>query len=84
MDDNMRNAWLDMISKVYSNLHNSDRVLKASNVSDKKRERLLKYSIYHEDNSPKLFDNIGSLITKFIQKISKLLYKSKAELHINK
>ena len=43
MDDNMRNAWLDMISKIYSNLHNSDRVLKASNVSDKKRERLLKY-----------------------------------------
>ena len=40
-------------------------------------KRLLKYSIYHEDNSPKLFDNIGSLITKFIQKISKLLYKSK-------
>ncbi len=30
MDDNMRNAWLDMISKVYTNLHNSDRVLKAS------------------------------------------------------
>lgn len=43
MDDNIRNAWLDMISKVYSNLHNSDKVLKASNVSDKKRERLLKY-----------------------------------------
>ena len=39
----MRNAWLDMISKVYTNLHNSDRVLKASNVSDKKRERLLEY-----------------------------------------
>ena len=29
MDDNMRNAWLDMISKVYTNLHNSDRVLRA-------------------------------------------------------
>ena len=43
MDDNMRNAWLDMISKFYTDLHNSDRVLKASNVSDKKRERLLKY-----------------------------------------
>ena len=39
----MRNAWLDMISKFYTDLHNSDRVLKASNVSDKKRERLLKY-----------------------------------------
>ena len=49
MDDNMRNAWLDMISKVYSNLHNSDRVLKASNVSDKKRERLLKYFERLED-----------------------------------
>ena len=23
MDDNMRNAWLDMISKVYTNLHNT-------------------------------------------------------------
>ena len=43
MDDNMRNAWLNMISKIYTNLHNSDRVLRASNVSDKKRERLLKY-----------------------------------------
>ena len=43
MDDNMRNVWLDMISKVYTNLHNSDRVLRTSNVSDKKRERLLKY-----------------------------------------
>ena len=43
MDDKMRNAWLDMISKIYTNLHNSDRVLRASNVSDKKRERLLKY-----------------------------------------
>ncbi len=49
MDDNMRNAWLDMISKVYTNLHNSDRVLRASNVSDKKRERLLKYFERLED-----------------------------------
>ena len=49
MDNDMRNAWLDMISKVYSNLHNSDRVLKASNVSDKKRERLLKYFERLED-----------------------------------
>ena len=49
MDNDMRNAWLDMISKVYSNLHNSDRVLKASNVSDKKRERLVKYFERLED-----------------------------------
>lgn len=40
-------------------------------------KRLLKYSVYHEDTSPKLFDNIGLLINKFIRKVSKLLYKSK-------
>ena len=43
MDDNMRNAWLDMISKVYVNLHNNQGVLNSSNKSDKKRERIIKY-----------------------------------------
>lgn len=38
MTDNMKNEWLDMIAKVYSNLHNTDRVLKAASLSDKKRE----------------------------------------------
>ena len=43
MTDNMKNEWLDMIAKVYSNLHNTDRVLKAASLSDKKRERLAKF-----------------------------------------
>lgn len=32
-----------MIAKVYSNLHNTDRVLKAASLSDKKREKLAKF-----------------------------------------
>ena len=43
MDNKTRNAWIDMISKVYVNLHNSQRVLNSSNKSDKKRERIIKY-----------------------------------------
>lgn len=43
MTDNMRNEWLDMIAKVYSNLHNTDRVLKAASLSDKKRVKLAKF-----------------------------------------
>ena len=43
MTDNMKNEWLDMIAKVYSNLHNTDRVLKAASLSDKKREKLAKF-----------------------------------------
>ena len=43
MDNKTRNTWIDMISKVYVNLHNSQRVLNSSNKSDKKRERIIKY-----------------------------------------
>lgn len=43
MTDNMKNEWLDMIAKVYLNLHNTDRILKAASLSDKKRERLAKF-----------------------------------------
>ena len=43
MDDNMRDAWIDMITKVYADLHNSKRVINASSVSDKKRDRIIKY-----------------------------------------
>ena len=43
MDNKTRNAWIDMISKVYVNLHNNQKVLNSSNKSDKKRERIIKY-----------------------------------------
>ena len=43
MDNKTRNAWIDMISKVYVNLHNNQRVLNSSSLSDKRRERIIKY-----------------------------------------
>ena len=43
MDNKTRNAWIDMISKVYVNLHNSQRVLNSSSLSERRRERIIKY-----------------------------------------
>ena len=43
MDNKTRDAWIDMISKVYVNIHNNQGVLNSSNKSDKKRERIIKY-----------------------------------------
>ena len=39
----MRNGWIDIISKMYKDLHNSERVMHISKEHDKKRERLLNY-----------------------------------------
>lgn len=38
MDNKTRNAWIDMISKIYADLHNSQRVLNSSNKLDKKEK----------------------------------------------
>ena len=38
-----RNMWIDIITKLYKDLHMSDRVMHSSKESDKKRDRILKY-----------------------------------------
>ena len=38
-----RNMWIDIITKLYKNLHTSERVMYSSKESDKKRDRILKY-----------------------------------------
>mgnify|MGYP004691525427 CR=1 FL=1 len=43
MNNEISNGWIDIISKMYKDLHNSERVLHVSKESDKKRERLLNY-----------------------------------------
>ena len=43
MNNEIRNGWIDIISKMYKDLHNSERVMHVSKGSDKKRERLLNY-----------------------------------------
>jgi len=42
-NQNYRNDWIDIISKIYTNLHTSKSVMHVSKESDKKRERLIKY-----------------------------------------
>ena len=37
------NAWIDMITKLYTHLHESDAVMHTSNENTKKRERIYKY-----------------------------------------
>ena len=43
MNKEIRNGWIDIISKMYKDLHNSKRVMHVSKNSDKKRERILNY-----------------------------------------
>ena len=43
MNNEMRNGWIDIISKMYKDLHNSERVMHISKEYHKKRERLLNY-----------------------------------------
>ena len=43
MNNEISNGGIDIISKMYKDLHNSERVLHVSKESDKKRERLLNY-----------------------------------------
>ena len=38
-----RNMWIDIITKLYKDLHTSDRVMHSSKESDKKRDRILNY-----------------------------------------
>ena len=40
---NERNQWIDIITKLYRDLHTSDRVMHTASESDKKRDRILNY-----------------------------------------
>ena len=40
---NETNAWIDMIAKLYTHLHETDAVMHTSNENTKKRERIYKY-----------------------------------------
>lgn len=38
-----RNQWIDIITKMYQDLHTSNRVMHVSKESDKKRDRIINY-----------------------------------------
>ena len=79
MDNKTRNAWIDMISKVYVNLHNNQRVLNSSNKSDKKRERIIKYFNRLEEVHNKVSKTKSASAEKILKNFYYDLYVIKPE-----
>ena len=70
MNNEMRNGWIDIISKMYKDLHNSERVLHVSKESDKKRERLLNYF----NRLEKIHKRVSESKNKSDEKLLKVFY----------
>ena len=79
MDNKTRNAWIDMISKVYVNLHNSQRVLNSSSLSDKRRERIIKYFNRLEEVHNKVSETKSASAEKILKNFYYDLYIIKPE-----
>lgn len=79
MDNKTRNAWIDMISKVYADLHNSQRVLNSSSLSDKRRERIIKYFNRLEEVHNKVSETKSEAGEKLLKKFYYELYIIKPE-----
>lgn len=70
MDNQEREMWIDMIAHLYTNLHNSEKVLNASGVSFKKRARLIAYFEKLEE----LHERVRNHSTKTGEKLLKNFY----------
>ena len=79
MDNKTRNAWIDMISKIYADLHNSQRVLNSSNKSDKRRERIIKYFNRLEEVHNKASETKSASAEKILKNFYYDLYIIKPE-----
>lgn len=79
MDNKTRNAWIDMISKIYADLHNSQRVLNSSNKSDKRREKIIKYFNRLEEVHNKVSETKSASAEKILKKFYYDLYIIKPE-----
>ena len=79
LDKETRNAWIDMISKVYVNLHNSQRVLNSSSLSDKRRERIIKYFNRLEEVHNKVSETKSEAGEKLLKNFYYDLYVIKPE-----
>ena len=76
---NESNLWIDIISKFYTNLHNTDRVLKASDLSDNRRERLFKYFERLEELHKKVANSESKTGEKLLKSFYYDLYVIKPE-----
>ena len=79
LDKETVNAWIDMISKVYVNLHNSQRVLNSSSLSDKRRERIIKYFNRLEEVHNKVSETKSEAGEKLLKNFYYDLYVIKPE-----
>ena len=79
MDNKTRDAWIDMISKIYADLHNSQRVLNSSNKLDKKRERIIKYFNRLEEVHNKVSETKSASAEKLLKNFYYDLYIIKPE-----
>ena len=75
----MRNGWIDIISKMYKDLHNSERVMHISKESDKKRERLLNYFNRLEEIHKRVAESKNKSDEKLIKSFYYDLYVIKPE-----
>ena len=67
---NERNEWIDLITKLYTDLHMSDRVMHTSKESDKKRDRVLNYFQRLE----RVHDKVARSKNKSAEKLLKNFY----------
>ena len=79
MNNEMRNGWIDIISKMYKDLHNSERVMHVSKESDKKRERLLNYFNRLEEIHKRVADSKNKSDEKLLKSFYYDLYVIKPE-----
>ncbi len=79
MNNEMRNGWIDIISKMYKDLHNSERVMHISKETDKKRERLLNYFNRLEEIHKRVAESKNKSDEKLLKEFYYDLYVIKPE-----
>lgn len=76
---NEKSMWLDIITKLYRDLHMSDRVMHRSKESDKKRDRILNYFDMLEEIHQKISKSKREGDLKLLKKFYYNLYVIKPE-----
>ena len=79
MNKEIRNGWIDIISKMYKDLHNSKRVMHVSKNSDKKRERILNYFYRLEEIHNRVSESKNKSDEKLLKSFYYDLYVIKPE-----
>lgn len=79
MNKEIRNGWIDIISKMYKDLHNSKRVMHVSKSSDEKRERILNYFYRLEEIHNRVSESKNKSDEKLLKSFYYDLYVIKPE-----